>query len=149
MKLKIELNRIDGTVALPSLHPDNVVVDGDEAAIYLLVSASHDIDLYFPASGPTERADWLGLARDVLNHLTEMDNEVQRVCAEQCERSGIDSRNYEGELACITLTGPDTVELHYYGTRVNTEWDEYFVQTQGKWNAVKPAEHGAAANGEK
>lgn len=147
--LKVELNRIDGKVALPSLDLENVAVDGDEAAIYLLVSASHDVDLYFPATGPTERAAWLDMARDVLIHLTEMDNDVQRACAEQCERSGLDSRNYEGELACITLTGPDTVELHYYGTRVNTEWDEYFVRTQGKWETVKPTEQDAAANGEK
>jgi hypothetical protein len=138
--LRVELNRIDGTGALPSLRPENVSVRGDEAMIELRLSADHDIELYFPASGDAVRAEWQGLAGDVLAHLAEMDNEVQRVSAEQCARSGYHSRNFEGEIAYINLVGPDAAVLHYFGTGVNTEWDEPFFRVGGQWFRGKPAE---------
>lgn len=144
--LKIELNRIDGTVALPLLRPDNVLVDGDWATIYLLLSTNHDIELYFPAPGGTVGTEWLELAGDVLNHLAGMDNDVQQSCAESCARYSHHSQNYEGELALITLIGPDTVELHYFGTKVNTEWDELFFRADGQWVLGKPAAPGTAAS---
>ena len=144
--LKIELNRIDGAVARPLLHPDNVLVDGDEAAIALQLSADDDIELLFPAPGGKVGTEWLMLAGDVLTHLAEMDNDVQRACAEHSAKSGLHSSNYEGELAYIILTSPDTVELHYFGTKVNTEWDESFVRTHGKWGLTKPDAPGTAAD---
>jgi len=137
---RVELDRIDGAVALSSLRPENVSVRGDEAMIELRLSADHDIELYFPTSGGAVEPEWLGLASDVLTHLAGMDNEVQRVSSEERARSGYHSRNYEGELAYITLAGSDVVVLHYFGTGVNTEWDERFVRTDGQWVRVKSAE---------
>jgi hypothetical protein len=137
--LKIELDRIDGTVALLSLRPENVVVRGDEAMIELWLSAGHDIELYFPALGGAAENEWLRLAADALTHLAEMDNEVQQSCAEACEREGHHPRNYEGEVAYIKLAGPDAAVLHYFGTGVNTEWDERFARRGGRWGRVEDA----------
>jgi hypothetical protein len=137
--LKVELNRIDGRVALPSLRLENAYVREDEAHVDLWLSTDHDIVLYFPAPGGVVRNEWLALAGDVLTHLAEMDNEVQRICADQCARSGFPSRCYEGQLAYIRLAGPDAVVLHYFGTGVNTEWDDRFVRVAGQWVAETPA----------
>jgi hypothetical protein len=137
---------IDGTVALSSLRPENVSVCGDEAMIELRLSADHDIELYFLAPGGAVEPEWLALAGNVLTHLAGMDNEIQQVCAEECARSGYHSRNYEGELAYITLVSPDVAVLHYFGTGVNTEWDERFVRTDGQWVRAETAEQIAAAD---
>ena len=142
--LKIELDRIDGTVALSSLRPEKVAVCSDEAMIELWLSADHDIELYFPAPGGAVEDEWLRLAGEVLTHLAGMDNEVQRVSAGECARSSYHSRYYEGELAYITLATPDVAVLHYFGTGCNTEWDERFVRTDGQWLRANPSEPGAA-----
>ena len=81
--MAFDLDRIDGTLALPLLRPANVAVRGDEATIELRLSADHDIELYFPAPGGAVLTTWLELAADVLTHLTAIDNEVQRVSAER------------------------------------------------------------------
>ncbi len=139
--LRVELDRIDGSAALPSLRPENVSVRGDEATAELRLSADQDVELYFPAPGGAVGPAWLVVAGDVLAHLTAMDNEVQRSCAEACAREGHHPRDYEGRLAYITLVGPDAVVLCYFGTVVNTEWDEPFVRTGGRW---VPAQRDAA-----
>jgi hypothetical protein len=137
--LKVDIDRIDGSIALSALRPENVSIRGDEALIELWLSADHNIELYFPSPAGFVHDEWLELARDVLTHLGEMDNEVQRVSAEQCAKSGYHSRNYEGQVAYITLTSPGAIVLHYFGTGVNTEWDEHFVRGDGQWVAAKPA----------
>ena len=136
--LKIELNRIDGAVALSSLRPEKVSVCCDEAMIELQLSVDHDIELHFPAPEGAVEDEWLVLAGEVLTHLAGMDNEVQRMSAEECARSGYHGRYFEGELAYITLVRSDEAVLHYFGTGCNTEWDERFVRTNGQWVRAKP-----------
>jgi hypothetical protein len=144
--MPFELGRIDGTPALPMLRPENVSVRGGEAMIELRLSADHDIELYFPVTGGVIKPEWLELAADVLTHLTAMDNEVQRVSAEQWSGSPYPSSYYEGELVYITLTRIDEAVLHYDVLGCNAEWDEPFVRTNGKWARVESAEPGAAAD---
>jgi hypothetical protein len=144
--MPFELNRINGTPALPELRPDRVSVRGDKAMIDLRLSAGHDIELYFPAPSGTVEREWLELAGDVLTHLTAMDNEVQRVSAEQWARSPYPSSYYEGELVYITLTRLDEAVLHYDVLGCNAEWDERFVRTSGQWVRVALAERGAEAD---
>jgi hypothetical protein len=143
-KVAFDLNRIDGTPALPLLRPDNVSVRADEAMIELQLSADHDIELYFPAPGGVVERGWLELAADVLAHLTEIDNEVQRVSAELWAGKPYPSSYYEGELAYITLTGLGKAVLRYWVIGCNAEWDERFVCTGGSWVRIEQTELGAA-----
>jgi hypothetical protein len=136
-----DFDRIDGTPSLPLLRRDNVSVRGDEAMIELRLSADHDIEVYFPAPGGAVEAAWLELAADILAHLTTIDNEVQRVSAEQWAGSPYPSSYYEGELAYITLTEGGAV-LRYFVIGCNSEWDERFVRTRGRWARVADAEPG-------
>jgi hypothetical protein len=146
-KVAFDLNRIDGTPALSLLRPDKVSVRADQAMIELQLSVGHDIELYFPAAGGVVERGWLELAADVLAHLTEIDNEVQRVSAEQWAGKPGPSSYYEGELAYITLTGLGEAVLRYWVIGCNSEWDERFVRTGCSWVRVEPAERGTAANG--
>jgi hypothetical protein len=115
--------------------------------IELRLSADHDIELYFPAPGGTVELGWLELGGDVLSHLAAMDNEVQRVSAEQWARSPCPSSYYEGELVYITLTRLDEAVLHYNVLGCNAEWDERFGRTGDQWARVELAERGATADG--
>jgi hypothetical protein len=147
--MAFDLDRIDGTFALPLLRPDDVSVHGDEAMIELRLSADHEIEMYFPAPGGEVEAVWLELAADVLARLTAMDNEVQRVSADQYAAATrtknwadkpYPSSHYEGELAYITLTEDAGAVLHYFVIGCNSEWDERFVRIGGQWVRVAPDE---------
>ena len=131
--MPFERNRIDGTPALPMLRPELASIHGDEAVIELLLSADHDIELSFPAPGGVVDPGWLELAGDVLTHLTAMDNEAQRLSAEQWAGSPYPSSYYEGDLASITLTGPGEAVLLYGALGCNSDWNERFVRTNGQW----------------
>jgi len=135
-----DLNRIDGTPALSLLRLDNVSVRAGKAVVELRLSADRDIELYFPAPSGEVEGEWLVLAADVLAHLTEIDNEVQRVSAEQWAGSPYPSSHYEGDLAYITLTEVSEAVLRYFVIGCNSEWDERFVRTGGRWVRVADAE---------
>jgi hypothetical protein len=143
LSVAFERNRIDGTPALPLLRPENVSVHGDKAMIELGLPADRYIELYFPAPGGAVESAWLELAADVLAHLTAIDNEVQRVSAEQWAASPYPASYYEGELSHITLTGAGEAVLRYFVVGCNAEWDERFVHTKGQWVRVADAERGA------
>jgi hypothetical protein len=134
-----ERDRIDGTPALSLLRADNVFLRSDDAMLELQLSENHYIELYFPAPGRTVEAGWLELAADVMAHLTAIDNEVQRVSAEQWARSTYPSSFYEGELSHITLTEAGEAVLRYFVIGCNAEWDERFVRTGGRWVRVADA----------
>lgn len=133
--MAFELNRIDGTPTLSSLRPENFSVKAGEAMVELPVAANQEIELYFPALYGNIEAMWLELATDLMTHLTEIDNEVQRISAEQWKANGQDwpSSYYEGDLAYVRLAGPDEAVLRYWVIGCNSEWDERFFRTHGKW----------------
>jgi hypothetical protein len=133
------VNRIDGTPALPALRPENVSIRGDQAIIELRLFPDQDVELYFPAQAEAFEPVWLELAADVLSHLTAMDNQVQRVSAEQWARSPYPSSYYEGELVYITLARLDEAVLHYNVLGCNAEWDERFVRSGGQWSRAELA----------
>ena len=131
--MAFDLNRIDGGPALSLLRPENLSVKADEAMIELRVAANQDIELYFPAPDGIIEAAWLELATDLMTHLTEIDNEVQRISAEQWKGKPWPGSYYEGDLAYIRLVGPDEALLRYWVIGCNSEWDERFVRTNGAW----------------
>jgi hypothetical protein len=146
--MAFEMNRVEGTRALPALRAENVRICGDEAMVELRLSPDHDVELYFPTPGGVIESGWLELAAEVLAHLTAMDNEVQRVSAEQWAGTPYPSTYYEGELAYITLTRPDEAVMHYNVLGCNSEWDERFVRIGGRWVRAKQAEPGRESSKE-
>jgi hypothetical protein len=130
-----DLNRIDGMSTLSLLRPENFSVKADEAMIELQVGSNHDIEIYFPAPDGVIESGWVEAAADLMTHLTEIDNEVQRTCAEQWKAKGQHrpSSYYEGDLAYIRLVGPDEAVLRYWVIGCNSEWDERFVRTNRRW----------------
>ena len=136
-RLAFELNRIDGSSALSALLPENFAVHDNEAMIDLQLTADHDIGLSFPAPDGVVEPVWLELAADVLVHLKEIDNEVQRESAKQWARTTHPSSHYEGKLAYLSLEGPNQVVLRYWVIGCNSEWDERFIRTRDGWVRVE------------
>jgi hypothetical protein len=130
------LNRVDGTAVLPLLRADMASLRNGEAMIELPLFEGFRTELYFPAPSGKVEPEWLMLAKEVLTHLTAMDNEVQQVSESQWSKSPYPSSHYEGELVYITLAGPSEAVLHYDVVGCNAEWDERFVLTEGRWVRV-------------
>ena len=103
--------------------------------IELPVGSNHDIEIYFPAPDGVIESGWLEAAADLMSRLKEIDNEVQRISADQWRSKGQDwpSSYYEGDLAYIRLVGTDVAVLRYWVIGCNSEWDERFVRTNGGW----------------
>jgi hypothetical protein len=131
--LKIEFDRLDGRVALDQLRPGSVRSKGDESWIELKLNDGHEFTILFPTSDLFGTARYLELAREVLEELAEFDHAVQSSCAAECARSGLHRRDFEGIPAHCTLLADGVVIFRYWGTGVNTEWDEKFVKVDGCW----------------
>lgn len=110
----------------------NVTRNSGSCFIELPLRDNPEFGLYFRASDPAAADRALELARDVLENLATMDNEVQQRCAAECAQTKLHRRNFESELAFGTLA-LEGVTLRYYGTGVNTEWDETFDRVNGRW----------------
>ncbi|GAA6132577.1 hypothetical protein [Halopseudomonas sabulinigri] len=107
----------------------------NEEAIIAFELDGEDFEIYMPAISGEPDQDSLRIAREVMAHISEFDNLVQQSNASECERTGLDPRNYDLYLAYITISKPD-IKLTYYGYRVNTEWDAIFNKNSGEWKKV-------------
>jgi hypothetical protein len=131
-QLKIHFNRFDGRVALVQLRAGSVGSRSDGSFIEVKLDPTYEFEILFPTSDVIGTGRYLELAREVLENLAEFDNAVQSWCAAECARSGLHPRNFEGIPAYCRLQ-PDSVVFRYWGTGVNTEWDERFVRVDGRW----------------
>ncbi|HEU5116316.1 MAG TPA: hypothetical protein VFT74_06510 [Isosphaeraceae bacterium] len=136
--LEVCLDRYDGRLALSELRVERTVINGDTATITLPLSDEHEIEVYFPVLQGVISDPLLERAKSVLKSLASMDNQVQQACAEECARTGIASENFESYLSYISLGGA-VVVLGYFGSAVNTNWDEQFTMRDGKWVRLSQA----------
>lgn len=91
------------------------------------------IEILFELADGKVGTNQLKMARSLLLEIGRIDNAVQLKCAEECTKSGLHPRNYEGELAYIRMFA-DRALLRYWGTGVNTEWDELVLQVGDGWS---------------
>jgi hypothetical protein len=131
--LKIDFDRLDGRVALDQLRPGSVRSKDDRSWIELKLNDGHELTIFFPTADLFGTARYLDLAREVLENLAEFDHAVQGTCVAEWVRSGLHSRDFEGIPAHCTLEADGGVVFRYWGTGVNTEWDERFVKVDGRW----------------
>jgi hypothetical protein len=73
------------------------------------------------------------LVKGVLLALPEMDDEVLRECEVEQRASGFLPRDYENDLVAVEIPDPNTVDLSYFGTAVNTQWDTRFIRSENGW----------------
>ena len=129
--LQTRYGRYDSNYCVEQFKKNVPNIIGDEAIIGFELDGE-DFEIYMPVSSGAPDQESLEIAEDVMGHLTELDNQVQKSNASECERTGLDPRNYDLYLAYITITKPE-IRLTYYGARVNTEWDAVFKNSGGNW----------------
>ena len=122
-KFKIELNRYNGHSVVDQIKAESLKYKDGEAWISCELGADDEFEIYFEASGGIVEASVLNVAKSLMQSIAELDNKVQESCAAECERTGLHPRNFEGMLAYVHVY-PNRASLHYFGTGVNTEWDE-------------------------
>lgn len=90
----------------------------EEHGIYKIRAGDLDFDIELESSMGGVYPELVGLAKDVLSQIVEMDSVA---------RSFSMNFNYDEHLAYIRISRSE-VELHYFATTVNTEWGAYFVR---------------------
>lgn len=136
--MEFEFNRIDGNLALASLRLEDLSIDEVEATIDLPVAANHFFELALPVENGHVESKWLDIGRDVLGHLTRLDNQIQQKNVEQWKgnKNSLPSSFFEGELTAICVGINDVVRLRYTVIGCNSEWEERIVRIQGSWQLL-------------
>jgi len=110
----------------------NVLSDGESVFIDIPFGDDDELTIYFAGDSAKVDESDLETARSLMQVIGYLDNRIQEGCAAECRMSGLHPRNFEGELGYITLSG-ESASLHYFGSRVNTEWDELVKMDAGTW----------------
>ena len=126
-RLRVILDRYDGTELAESLSLDDLAERGYVTA---RLGSHDDFEIHFDLP-PTSEV--LGRVKGLLREIGNLDNLVQMACAKECEATGHHPRNYEADLAYFTVKSKDQVLLRYFGTGVNTEWDELVEYCDDNW----------------
>ena len=103
-KLKIVLNRYDGKSAIAFINPRSIKIRDSVTYIDVPLEDNDEFCILFkPPIGENDEVE-LDTARQLLAQLADIDNIVQKSSAEECTMSGQHPRNFEGELAYITMS---------------------------------------------
>jgi len=131
-KLQVQYDRYDGKPLAEMIDASLLRFEGNNASIELPLGDDDEFSILFEAENASVSPNLLATARSVLRSIGELDNDVQDVCAAECRQSGLHPRNFEGMLAYVRIY-EGLAFLHYFGTGVNTEWDEAVQLVDGKW----------------
>lgn len=140
-EFKIEHDRYDGSRVVDLIEVDSLLCNGDEASFVCAIGDNDELEIIFEAKNGVVEYSSVETAKSLMRAIAELDNKVQESCAAECRRTGFHPRNFEGMLAYIHVF-PNRAILHYFGTGVNTEWDEHARfdgvgwSYLGTWNAA-------------
>lgn len=132
---EIERDRYDGTPMIPTITRQNIQASGSETYIEAPLGGDEEFCVYFESENGDVDETLLSAARTLMSKVAHIDNQVQESCAEECRLSGTHLRNYKGMLAFVTVSH-DKARLRYFGTSVNTEWDELAEMRDGQWKYI-------------
>lgn len=95
-------------------------------AAFNINEEDYDFEIYFPVENGKIEQEYLGLIKNVLANLPELDSYARSLSSKV---------DYEENLAYINLSkGGQNVHLHYFATTINTEWGVYFTfKKDGTW----------------
>jgi hypothetical protein len=104
-----------------------LIVRKHEASFELPLRDNEDFAIFFPAPDGKVDQRYLETALRVLLNCQEMDDAVESLTMDHWKRSGWEKEQFHAQLGYATLQSIDRVQLRYWGTSVNTEWDVSFV----------------------
>ena len=130
--LEVKLGRYDSSYCVEQFEAGQPQIIGQEA-IWAFDLNEEEFEVYIPALDGQPDPAAFASAKDVMKNITLMDDLVQKSSASECEKTGIDPKNYMLYLAYAKVE-EDKASLCYYGEKVNTEWDAIFIRENGNWN---------------
>jgi hypothetical protein len=122
-ELNIELDRYDGRPVAEQILADSLRYKETEAWVVCEFGDDDEFEIHFDAENGVVEPSAIEAAKSLMLSIGELDNKIQESCAAECKRTGLHPRNFEGMLAYVRVY-PNRAVLHYFGTGVNTEWDE-------------------------
>jgi len=130
-----QLGRLKATELFRQFERAPVLPAADWETIEVMINDDFSVVIALPEKsyGPESRA----VIGNVLTSLPGMDDEVLKSCIEDQRNTKIDGSNYQNALVLVTIENPDHVVLSYFGTGVNTNWDETFTRSCECWNLVQ------------
>lgn len=134
-ELKVQHGRYDATALAEQIDPQLLRFSGDEAWIELALGDNDEFAIYFDVANGDIDPELLTTARSLMRAIGTLDNAVQDSCAAECRRTGLHPRNYESMLAYARVFR-DRASLGYFGTGVNTDWEELAELQGGEWAYV-------------
>lgn len=134
-ELRVEINRYDGRSLVEQINADSLVHNGSEAWIVCKLYDNDEFEILFEATDGVVEDSAIKTAKSLMTSIGDLDNKVQESCAAECKRTGLHPRNFEGMLAYVHVY-PNHATLHYYGTGVNTEWDENVCFDGVNWKYI-------------
>lgn len=132
IELEVARDRYDGRSTIRFVDAANVQSSGKEPCIEAPLGEDDEFAVYFKVPQGEVDEQLLQATRSLLLNLCSIDNSVQESCAAECRTSGLHPRNFESALAYIKVARLYAL-LHYFGTGVNTEWDELVELKDDKW----------------
>lgn len=143
-ELKIELDRYDGHCVADQIRMDALRYKGNEAWMVCQFGEDDEFEIYFEIENGVVAPSVIDVAKSLMRSIGELDNKVQESCAAECKRTGLHPRNFEGMLAYARVY-PNRAALHYFGTGVNTEWDENVSFDGTDWKCLGVSSPNACA----
>jgi hypothetical protein len=134
-ELKLKLDRYDGRHAADQIKADSLRHKGNKAWLVCEFGDDEEFEIHFEADGGVVEDSAIEVAKCLMRSIGELDNKVQESCAAECNRTGLHPKNFEGMLAYVRIF-PNRAILHYFGTGVNTEWDEIASFDGYNWKYV-------------
>jgi hypothetical protein len=132
MELQLQPDRYDGSSAIGYVEAAHLRREEGRACIQAPLGDAEEFAIYFAGGSPEIDEALLASARSLLRAIGRLDNTIQKSWVAQCRESGLHPRNFEGELAYVEVSA-SAATLHYFGSRVNTEWDEEVEYRNGRW----------------
>lgn len=129
--LALRLGRYDSNYCLKEFEKVQPQIIGNEA-IWAFELDGEDFEVYLGLQDGQPDPSALSSAKEVMSLITEMDNLVQESNARECNRTGLDPKNFMLYLAYAKIEN-GKANLCYYGEKVNTEWDAVLVKEGGQW----------------
>jgi hypothetical protein len=131
-----KLGRLNTETLLQQFAEASVLSDDNWDIVEVVLNEDFGIRVALPDQSydPSTRA----LIKEVLTALPQLDDEVQRACLADQQKTKLPGRNFQNTLILVNLPDTDNIELSYIGTGMDTQWEETFSREGLAWHRTTP-----------
>lgn len=105
----------------------------------IMMSPDYDFEIGIADTHELEQSDLKNhsdIIIEVLKHIPDFDNIVQKSCEDDYKNSNLHIRNFLFSLAYIDISDIK-IALTYWGDEVNSDFEKIFIKKDEKWILLK------------